>query len=209
MVAIVDYGVGNLFSIQSSLNELGVKSIITNEESALQQATHLILPGVGAFGDAMDKLKVGGLDDVVIRMANEGKPLLGICLGMQLLFEWSEEFGKNNGLALLKGHVISMEGTVTPTLKIPQMGWNSLYREKPSPLLEDVPQNSYVYYVHSYYVVENAENLVAWSDYGVKVPGLVQDRNIFGAQFHPEKSGEIGLQILKNFTQLPADQWLI
>lgn len=208
MVAIINYGVGNLFSIQSSLNEIGVESIITDEVGQIEKADRLILPGVGAFEDAMAKLVKSGLKDVVIQQANAGKPLLGICLGMQMLFEWSEEYGHHEGLALLKGHVVSMEGVVPKDFKIPQMGWNSLQWEKASPLHNDVPKDSYVYYVHSYYAVENAENLLAWSDYGVKIPGLVGDRNVFGAQFHPEKSGEVGLKILQNFTEIPINQWI-
>lgn len=202
LTAVVDYGVGNLFSIQSSLRYLGLECVVTDDPSELNAAARLILPGVGAFGDARDKLRETGLDEVVLRLARSGKPLLGICLGMQLLYGRSYEYGEHEGLGLIPGEAVSLrEALGDKTLKVPHMGWNQLEQMFSSPLL---PQKSapYVYYVHSFYIPADEAYTAAYSEYGnVKVSGLVQNGNVFGAQFHPEKSGADGLAILQAFSQ--------
>ncbi|MBR4158211.1 MAG: imidazole glycerol phosphate synthase subunit HisH [Oscillospiraceae bacterium] len=206
MIAIIDYGVGNLFSLRSSLNYLGFEAEVSGDVGTLSRAEKLILPGVGAFGDAMDKLKATGLVEPLLELASNGRPLLGICLGMQMLFDESFEFGKHAGLGLLKGRVEPMETPLREmgsTLKVPQIGWNALHILRPDcPLLRSCVEGSYVYYVHSYYAVGCSESLAAESDYGVSVPGVVWKDNVFGTQFHPEKSGEVGLGILKAFCEV-------
>lgn len=199
MTTIIDYGAGNLFSVRNALNFIGCENQISSDEKDVINADRLILPGVGAFGDAMDKLRSSGLIDVIKQEAVK-KPFLGICLGMQLLFEESYEFGKHEGLGLIPGTVKLMEPE--GDLAIPQIGWNSLEFNNTCPLLEDVAEGSYVYFVHSYAAVCSDSYVSAYTDYGGKVPALVGRDNIFGAQFHPEKSGEIGLNILKNFAEL-------
>ena len=206
MVAIVDYGVGNLYSLASSLKAVGVEAQVTGQMQQLQQATHIILPGVGAFEDAAQKLAQTGLGKVVCQQAKAGKPLLGICLGMQLLFETSYEFGCHKGLGLIQGEVQplkpALEQVGKGTLKVPHIGWNSLDIEKEGcPLLKNTRPNAFVYYVHSFYVPKGNQT-VATSEYGVKVSGVVQNENVFGTQFHPEKSGEDGLAILKAFAEV-------
>ena len=206
MIAIIDYGVGNLFSIRSSLRYLGFDAEVSGDEQVLRRADKLILPGVGAFGDAMDKLRAAGLVEPLRAIAAEGKPLLGICLGMQMLFEESLEFGRHEGLGLLKGRVEPMDAALQKLgldYKVPQIGWNSLQLRRPTcPILRDTREGDYVYYVHSYYAVGCAESLAAGSDYGVFVPGVVWKDNVFGTQFHPEKSGEVGLRILRAFCEV-------
>lgn len=206
MIAIIDYGVGNLFSLRSSLRYLGYDSCISGDPEILKNADKLLLPGVGAFGDAMDKLRVNGLDRVVKSLALSGKPLLGVCLGMQMLFEESEEFGKHEGLGLIKGRVCAMEPALRAAgfdYKVPQIGWNGLeIRDVDCPLLKDVKENDYVYYVHSYYACDCEESIAAGSEYGVFVPGVVSSKNVFGTQFHPEKSGKVGLDILRAFCEV-------
>lgn len=199
MTTIIDYGAGNLFSVQNALNYLGCENQISSDKNDIISADRLILPGVGAFGDAMDKLRDSGLIDVIKQEAAK-KPFLGICLGMQLLFEESHEFGRHEGLGLLPGAVKLMEPK--GELAIPQMGWNALEFNNVCPLLKDVPEGSYVYFVHSYAAVCPDSYVSAYTDYGGKVPALVGSGNIYGAQFHPEKSGETGLNILKNFAEL-------
>ncbi len=199
MIGIVDYGVGNLFSLASSLRVLGAQSVVTANPLALKRADRLILPGVGAFGDAAEKLRRTGLDRVVIDEARAGKPLLGICLGMQLLFEASEEFGAHEGLGLLSGRVVGMEGRLPPALKIPHIGWNALHIHRESPLLGGVREGDCVYFVHSFYAEGCADSLIATAEYGLELTAAVQKGNVMGCQFHPEKSGEVGLKILKNF----------
>ncbi len=205
MIAIVDYGVGNLFSLKSSLDALGVEAQVTGDARALSEAEKIILPGVGAFGDAADKLRASGLDGVIKRQAQGGKPLMGICLGMQLLFNESEEYGRHEGLGLVKGRVAPMKGVVPENLKIPQIGWNGLVfphdREK-SPIFKYVNEGDCVYFVHSYYAVDCDESLIASTEYGVTVTAAVAAGNVFGCQFHPEKSGKVGLRILKGFCEL-------
>jgi glutamine amidotransferase len=196
MIAIVDYGVGNLNSVQNALKTLNIPSIISSDNEEIAKSRSIIVPGVGAFPDAMKNLKDKGLDKVIKAAAKEGKPILGICLGMQLFFEESEEIEKCQGLGLLKGTIKKLEGSI----KIPHMGWNSLCFEKHCSLLEDVNENSYVYFVHSYYAQVREDNIVnAYSIYEKKIPAIVSKDNIFGMQFHPEKSGEAGMKLLKNF----------
>ena len=196
MIAIVDYGVGNLKSVQNALKTLNIPSIISSDKDEIAKSRSIIVPGVGAFPDAMKNLKDKGLDVVIKAAAKEGKPILGICLGMQLFFEESEEIEKCKGLGFLKGTVKKLEGSI----KIPHMGWNDLIFENCTPLLEGVVENSYVYFVHSYYAEVGEENIVnAYSMYEKKIPAIVSKGNIFGLQFHPEKSGEAGMKLLKNF----------
>ena len=199
MVGIIDYGVGNLFSLRSSFAAIGVEAFVSGDPEALAKADRLILPGVGAFGDAAEKLRQSGLDAFVKEQAAAGKPLMGICLGMQLLFEKSYEYGEHAGLGLLKGQVVGMAGRLPEGLKIPHMGWNALKLCKNAKLLEE---GSYVYFVHSFYA-ENCENsIAAVTDYGIPITAAVESRNIFGCQFHPEKSDNVGLAILKRFCEI-------
>lgn len=199
MIAVVDYGVGNLFSLASSLRFIGAESVVTADPAVLRKADRLILPGVGAFGDAVDKLRQAGLEQVVLEEARSGKPLLGICLGMQLLFEAGEEFGEHRGLGLLAGRVVDMEGRLPPALKIPHIGWNALHLTRESPLLGGVRGGDCVYFVHSFYAEGCDDSLIATAEYGRELTAAVQKGNVMGTQFHPEKSGEVGLRILKNF----------
>ena len=196
MVGIIDYGVGNLFSLRSSFAAIGVEAFVSGDAKELAKADRLVLPGVGAFGDAAEKLRQSGLDSFVKEQAASGKPLLGICLGMQLLFEKSYEYGEHEGLGLLKGRVVGMAGRLPAELKIPHMGWNALQLTKPAKLLQD---GSYVYFVHSFYAENCADSLAAVTDYGIPITAAVEQGNIFGCQFHPEKSGTVGLEILKTF----------
>ena len=203
MIAIIDYGVGNLFSLKSSFAALGQEVTVTSDPTILAAADRLILPGVGAFGDAAKKLRESGLDRVVIRLAGEGKPLLGICLGMQMLFEKSYEYGEHEGLSLLKGQVIPMEGNISEELKIPHIGWNSLnFIKDGCPLFKDTKEGDFVYFVHSYFAVDNTDSLVCNTEYGIPMTAAVNKDNIYGCQFHPEKSGKVGLAILKSFADL-------
>lgn len=202
MIAIIDYGVGNLFSLSSSLKCIGEEALITGDEAEIRAADKIILPGVGAFGDAVNKLVERGLDRTVVREAEAGKPLLGICLGMQLLFERSFEYGEHRGLGLLEGDVISMQSKLPPQLRIPHIGWNSLEIKRESPILKYIKNGDFVYFVHSYYVDGGNKNTVAVAEYGESITGTVQKGNVFGCQFHPEKSGEVGLSILRAFCEV-------
>ena len=202
MIAIVDYGVGNLFSLRSSLLALGQPAEVTGDSGVIRSADRVILPGVGAFGDAADKLRSSGLDRAVCEAANSGKPLLGICLGMQLLFEKGDEFGEHDGLGLLKGSIIPMQGTIPERLKIPQMGWNALIKKREHFLLRDVREGDCVYFVHSFYAADCEDSLVAVCDYGREITALAARDNVMGCQFHPEKSGPVGLSILKAFCEV-------
>lgn len=203
MIAIIDYGVGNLFSLASSLRHLGLESAVTGDAAALAAADRLILPGVGAFADAADKLRASGLDAVVQAQAAAGKPLLGICLGMQLLFEKSFEYGEHDGLGLIPGRVVPLAGAIPPALKVPQIGWNRLDLVRPDdPLLRYTKADDYVYYVHSYYAKDCAASTLATSEYGVPVTAAVRAGSVWGVQFHPEKSGDAGLRILRAFGEL-------
>lgn len=201
MIAIVDYGVGNLYSLSCSLCHIGAESIVTRDADTLRRADRIILPGVGAFGDAADKLRTLRLDALVKEQAAQGKPLLGVCLGMQLLFGKSFEYGEHEGLGLICGHVQSMAALVGDR-KVPHMGWNSLdFRKPDDPLLRGVKPGGFVYFVHSFYAADCEPALVATAEYGVTVAAIVRSGNVCGTQFHPEKSGEIGLQILSNFAK--------
>lgn len=202
MVAIVDYGVGNLFSLKSSFAAIGVDVIVTADPEALRNADGIVLPGVGAFGDAAKKLRESGLDKVLIELAASGKPLLGICLGMQLLFEKSYEYGEHKGLGLIKGSVKPISDVIPCELKIPHIGWNSLIYKKESPLFSYINNGDCVYFVHSFYATDCEASVIAVSEYGAELTAAVQDKNVFGCQFHPEKSGEVGLNILKAFAEM-------
>ena len=202
MIAIIDYGVGNLFSLRSSLAKLGLKAVVTADVDTIRQADRLILPGVGAFGDAMAKLEASGLVPVIQEEA-EKKPLLGICLGMQLLFEKSYEYGEHRGLGFVKGEVCPLEPDLTDkSLKVPQIGWNALHIVQDDPLFRYIQEGEYVYYVHSYYAKHCAESTLAVSEYSIPVTGAVRCGKVYGTQFHPEKSGDTGLRILKAFAEL-------
>lgn len=202
MVVIIDYGRGNLKSVYNALKFLNIDCIISSNKDDLINATGLILPGVGAFKDSMNSLMESGLIDTIKEECAKGKPLLGICLGMQMLFDKGYEDGETTGLGLLKGEVVKMEPI--EEVKIPHIGWNNLIFSKNDPITKDLNLGSYVYYVHSYHVINcTSYDLIAFSNYGgVKIPGIVRRENIIGAQFHPEKSGEVGLQILKNFGEM-------
>ncbi len=206
MLCIIDYGVGNLFSLSSSLNALNIDNVVSKEPRDLENAERIILPGVGAFGDAMNKLIDTGLVPVLDREVEKGKPLLGICLGMQLLFEKSTEYGEHKGLGYIAGQIEDLSSAFSHIgfkAKVPHMGWNSLEIARPeSPLMKYTKQGDYVYYVHSFYKAADDDSLVAASDYGVKISGAVQNKNVFGTQFHPEKSGDVGLRILKAFSEI-------
>ena len=201
MIAIVDYGVGNLFSLQSSLKSIGQKAVVSSDLTTIRSAEKIILPGVGAFGDAAEKLRETDMNQIVLEQAAAGKPLLGICLGMQLLFEKSYEFGEHKGLSLLKGNIVPMEGTIPPGLKIPQMGWNALIRKRDHYLLQGIEEGDCVYFVHSFYAADCDECLIATAEYGKELTAVVASENVMGCQFHPEKSGKVGLRILKNFCE--------
>ena len=201
MVAIIDYGVGNLFSLQSSFAAIGEEAAVTSDPETIRKVERVILPGVGAFGDAADKLRQTGLDEVVREEAGRGKPLLGICLGMQLLFERSYEYGVHEGLGLLKGEIRPIDERIPANLKIPQMGWNSLKIVGESPLLKYTREGDYVYFVHSYSATGCADSLLAVTEYGAELTACVGKGNVFGCQFHPEKSGEVGLRMLKAFCE--------
>lgn len=203
MIAIIDYGVGNLFSLTCSLKKIGAECAVTSDKSALRSASGLILPGVGAFGDAAEKLGESGLDNVIKKLVYQGKPLLGICLGMQLLFEKSFEYGEHVGLGLIRGEVKPLDMYVSG-LKIPHMGWNSLdIKNADCPLFKHVSNGDYMYFVHSYCGVCNDKmQLAATASYGIEVTAAVADGNVFGTQFHPEKSGDAGLNILRAFAEI-------
>ena len=202
MIAIVDYGVGNLFSLCSSLEFIGAKAIVTPNADDLRAADKIILPGVGAFADAAEKLRLSGLDKVIKEEAAKGKPLMGICLGMQMLFEKSHEYGVHEGLSLLQGEVIPMAGYIDPSLKIPHIGWNALHVRREHPLFKYVKENDCVYFVHSYFAAGCEDSLIATAEYGEELTAAVAKENVMGCQFHPEKSGEVGLNILRGFCEL-------
>ena len=202
MIAIVDYGVGNLFSLKSSLAAVGAEVTVTSAEEVLRSADAVILPGVGAFEDAARKLRESGLWDVVIELAKGGKPLMGICLGMQLLFEKSYEYGEYEGLGLIKGEIRPIADVAPADYKIPHIGWNALSITKESPIFKYIKDGDYVYFVHSYYAANCEEAVIANTEYGAILTAAVQSGNVYGCQFHPEKSGEVGLSILRAFTEL-------
>ncbi len=201
MIAIIDYGVGNLFSLNCSLKKIGADSVVSGDRKVIEAADKIILPGVGAFGDAAAKLKEKGLDRVIKEEIAKGKHLLGICLGMQLLFEKSYEYGEHDGLGIVRGDVRPLKERAGD-LKIPHMGWNRLKFMANSYLFDGLKEGDYVYFVHSYYGNCLDDSLIATTDYGFDVTAAVQRGNVCGVQFHPEKSGDVGLRILKNFVEI-------
>ncbi|MBO5904102.1 MAG: imidazole glycerol phosphate synthase subunit HisH [Clostridia bacterium] len=202
MIAVVDYGVGNLFSLVSSLSAVGADAVVTGEAEVLRRADKIILPGVGAFGDAAAKLRATGLDKVIIEEAKAGKPLLGICLGMQLLLERSFEYGEHEGLGLIEGDIVPISSVIPSDLKIPHIGWNALkFTENKSPLFKYINEGDHVYFVHSFYGANCEKNTIAVSEYGAELTAAVANGNVMGCQFHPEKSGTVGLNILRAFCE--------
>lgn len=202
MIAIVDYGVGNLFSLQCSLESIGAETVVTADPEVIRGADKILLPGVGAFEDAARKLRASGLDRVVIEQAHAGKPLLGICLGMQMLFEKSYEYGEHPGLGLIPGAVVPMDGVIPAELKIPHIGWNALHFQQGSPLFRYIQDGDCVYFVHSYYAAQCDPFVIATAEYGAELTAAVAKDNVYGCQFHPEKSGSVGLAILRAFAEL-------
>ena len=202
MIAITDYGVGNLFSIKSSLDVIGVESVVTSDENVLRTADKIILPGVGAFRDARRKLSESGLDKVIIEEAKKGKPILGICLGMQLLFDKSYEYGEYEGLGLIKGEIRPIADVIGEGLSIPHIGWNSLIFKRETPLFKYLNDGDCVYFVHSYYAANCTESVTATAEYGCELTASAEEGNVYGCQFHPEKSGKAGLSILKAFSEM-------
>ena len=205
MLAVVDYGVGNLFSLTCSLRAVGVEAVVTGEEAVLARADRVILPGVGAFGDAAEALRRTGLDKAVLKEAERGKPLLGICLGMQLLLDYSTEYGRHRGLGLIPGAVRAIRPVVPPEYKVPHMGWNALRfpKDRPvNPLFRYIQEGDCVYFVHSYAGTDCEAHTIATAEYGPELTAAVARDNVYGVQFHPEKSGTVGLNILKAFCEL-------
>ena len=201
MVAIIDYGVGNLFSLRSSFGAIGEEALVTSDPEEIRRADRVILPGVGAFRDAAEKLRATGLDRVVRAEAAAGKPLMGICLGMQLLFDRSFEYGEWEGLGLLRGEIRPIAERIPAGLKIPQIGWNALTIVRPARILKYLRGGEYVYFVHSYSAVRCEDSLLATTEYGAELTACVGQDNVTGCQFHPEKSGKVGLSILKAFCE--------
>lgn len=204
MVVIVDYGVGNLFSLASSFKAIGVDAIVSGDKKVIESAERIILPGVGAFEDASKKLFSSGLAEVVIDQAKKGKPLLGICLGMQLLFDKSFEYGEHKGLSLIKGEIRPIAEVIPKDYKIPHIGWNALKFTKENELFKYLNDGDFVYFVHSFYAENCNESVIATAEYGYPLTASVANKNVFGCQFHPEKSGEVGLKILKAFCEIKA-----
>ncbi len=202
MIAIIDYGVGNLFSLKSSFGAIGFDTIVTSDPEILRNADKIILPGVGAFADAAQKLSDTGLDTVVKELAASGKPLMGICLGMQMLFDKSLEYGEHKGLGLIPGSIVPMEGTIPSELKIPHIGWNALQFKQDSKLFKYIRNGDFVYFVHSYYAADCDSSITSVAEYGADITATVERGNVYGCQFHPEKSGNVGLNILKAFCEL-------
>lgn len=206
MIGIINYGVGNLFSLRSSFAAIGQEAFVSGDPAALRQADRLILPGVGAFGDAVAKLRDSGLDAFVREEVAAGKPLMGICLGMQMLFEKSMEYGEHDGLGLLKGQVVPMQGVLPTDLKIPHIGWNQLqFTQTNCPLFRYIKNGDFVYFVHSYYATNCDDSLAATTAYGTTLTAAVAKDNVFGCQFHPEKSGTVGLNILRAFCDMKGE----
>ncbi len=201
MIAVVDYGVGNLFSLCSSLKSVGADIYVGSDATQLQAAEKIVLPGVGAFADAMAALRERGIDALLKEEAAAGKPIMGICLGMQVLFQKSYEYGEHEGLGLLQGEVIPMQGNISEDLKIPHIGWNALEIKKQSALLQGVTSGDYVYFVHSFYASNCDSSIIATTDYGAQITAAVQKGNVMGCQFHPEKSGDVGMKILRAFCE--------
>ena len=204
MIAIIDYGVGNLFSLCSSLKSIGAEAVVTPDPAVIRAADRIILPGVGAFADAAEKLRATGLDQVLLEEARKGKKIMGICLGMQMLFEESHEYGVHKGLGLIPGRVVPMAGYIPEGLKIPHIGWNPLILKGDTkhPLLKYVEEGDCVYFVHSYFATDCTESVIATAEYGRELTAAVARGNVMGCQFHPEKSGKVGLSILKAFCEM-------
>ena len=202
MIAIVDYGVGNLFSLISSFKYIGAEVLVTSDPEEIRKCDKIILPGVGAFEDARRKLSDTGLDKIIIEEAKKGKPIMGICLGMQMLFEKSYEYGEHFGLGLLKGSIVPMHGVIPAELKIPHIGYNPLIFKKESPLFKHINNGDCVYFVHSYYATDCEESVIATAEYGEELTAAVALGNVMGCQFHPEKSGDVGLNILRAFCEM-------
>ena len=202
MICIVDYGVGNLFSLKCSLEAIGENVTVTSDPGVILSADKVVLPGVGAFGDAAKKLYETGLDKTVKEVAEKGTPLLGICLGMQLLFDKSYEYGEHTGLGLIPGKVVPFKGRIDEKLKIPQMGWNLLKFNKDSKLFKYINDGDFVYFVHSYFAETDKKYVSAYTEYGADITASAENNNVYGCQFHPEKSGDVGLKILKAFAEM-------
>ena len=203
MVAVIDYGVGNLFSLSRSLEYIGINAVVTSDVNKIQNANHIILPGVGAFGDAAAQLRERGLDETVKEQARAGKPLLGICLGMQMLCDVSYEYGVHKGLGLIPGEVADMKPCLPDTLKVPHIGWNSLkFEGEKSRLYKYIHEGDFVYFVHSFYAKANKKYISATAEYGIPVTASIENECVFGVQFHPEKSGKVGLDILRAFCEI-------
>ena len=202
MIAIIDYGVGNLFSLKSSFAAIGAEAVVTSDEQVIAEADHIILPGVGAFEDAARKLRESGMADVVRKEAAAGKPVLGICLGMQLMFDKGYEYGEHEGLGLIHGNVRPISDVIPADYKIPHIGWNALKFTQESPLFRYINEGDYVYFVHSYYAADCDESVLATTEYGAELTAAAASGSVYGCQFHPEKSGAVGMKILKAFIEL-------
>lgn len=202
MVAIVDYGVGNLYSLEQSFRAIDAQVVVTSDPDVLQKSERILLPGVGAFGDAAAKLRSSGMAEAVLEQAAMGKPLMGICLGMQLLFDRGLEYGDHPGLGLIHGEVRSIAEVIPDGLKIPHMGWNALDFTRESKLFSRIKNGDYVYFVHSFYAADCADATIATAEYGAPLTAAVERENVFGCQFHPEKSGAVGLEILRAFCEM-------
>ena len=202
MIAIIDYGVGNLFSLQSSFAAIGAEAVVTSDPDVIRAADRLILPGVGAFEDAARALRDTGMADLVKEQAASGKPIMGICLGMQLLFSKSYEYGEHEGLGLIKGSVKPIAEVIDPSLKIPHIGWNALIFKKKSKLFTYINEGDCVYFVHSYYAADCDEAVTSVAEYSADLTASVESGNVYGCQFHPEKSGDVGLNILRAFCEI-------
>ena len=202
MLAIIDYGVGNIFSLYSSFKFIGEDVVLTNDKKIIDSCSHIILPGVGAFADARRKLDESGMTEVVREQVKTGKPLMGICLGMQMLFDKSLEYGENDGLGLIGGSVMPIADVIPPELKIPHIGWNALEFTADSPLFKYINNGDHVYFVHSFYAADCSKDTIAVTEYGAPLTAAVAKENVYGCQFHPEKSGKVGLGILKAFCEL-------
>ena len=205
MIAIIDYGVGNLFSLASSFSAIGAEAVVTADPAVIRAADRLILPGVGAFEDAARKLRESGMADLVKEEAARGKPIMGICLGMQMLFEKSFEYGEHEGLGLIKGAVRPIADVIPKDLKIPHIGWNALHFTRSHPLFKYLKEGNFVYFVHSFYA-DCTDAVIATSEYGAPLTAAVADKNVMGCQFHPEKSGDVGLSILRAFCEWEVAQ---
>ena len=201
MIAIIDYGVGNLFSLASSFAAIGAEAVVTSDPAVIRSADRLILPGVGAFEDAARKLRESGMADLVCEEAARGKPIMGICLGMQLLFERSFEYGEHEGLGLIRGAVRPIADVIPTGLKIPHIGWNALHLTRQTPLFKYLREGDFVYFVHSFYAADCDQAVIATTEYGAPLTAAVASGNVMGCQFHPEKSGEVGLSILRAFCE--------